>query len=456
VRIDFQLPAAVRNPVSLVGMAIVTVTAVLFLCLILLVFFEYVTNPYIGLLVFVAVPFLFIVGLLLIPAGSWWTERRRRRGLAVRTEWPVIDLGDARQRTIAAALLALTVVNLAIVSMAAYGGLHYMETSAFCGQVCHTTMEPQATAHRAGAHARVACASCHIGTGITGLVESKRAGTRQLWHVITGEIPRPVPTPAVSLRPARETCEQCHWPEKFHGDKVRVIQEYASDEANTETTTTLRLHIGGGSRTLGIGTGIHWHMNLDNQIDYVSTDASRETIPYVRLTDRAGRVREYVVEGTSAAQLAAGISRRMDCMDCHNRPAHTFDPSPERAVDAAIAQGRIPRELAFVRRETVAAVSETYRDRGAALEGIAERLRSFYAAQGGAVDGLLVQRASAVAQEIWARNVFPEMNVHWGTYRNHLGHVHAPGCFRCHDDEHKAADGSVIRQDCELCHTLPE
>jgi hypothetical protein len=194
-------------------------------------------------------------------------------------------------------------------------------------------------------------------------------------------------------------------------------------------------------------------MNLDNQIEYVATDATRQTIPYVRFTDRGGNVREFVAAGATLEQFAAGTRRRMDCMDCHNRPAHTFHASPERAVDAAIAQGRIPRELAFVRREAVAAVGAEYGDRAAALAAIAQRLNDFYRDRGGA-EARLVERAVAAAQDAWSRNVFPAMNVKWGTYPNQLGHVDAPGCFRCHDDEHKAADGSVIRQGCELCHTI--
>ena len=447
-----RLPDAVRNPVSLLGVAISTSTALLFAVLFLLDLFGYLANPYIGLVLFVTIPIFFLIGLVLIPVGARWAARRRRDAL---TDWPVLDLRDAHQRRVVIAVIALTIANLVIVSMAAYGGVHYMESAEFCGEVCHTTMEPQYTAYRAWPHARVGCAACHVGSGAGALVESKLAGTRQLFHVATGRVTMPIPSPVESLRPARETCEQCHWPEKFHGDKIRAIREYANDEANTEIVTTLRLHVGGGSTSLGVGAGIHWHMNLGNQIEYVATDTARQEIPYVRLTDRTGQVKEYVAAGTTPAQPAAGALRRMDCVDCHNRPAHTFHPTPERAVDAAIVQGAIPRELPFVRREAVAAVGAEYGDRAEALAAIAQRLQEFYAAQGGA-DALLVGRAVAAAQAAWAGNVFPEMAVTWGTYRSELGHTDAPGCFRCHDDQHTAADGSVIRQDCELCHTFPE
>jgi hypothetical protein len=315
-------------------------------------------------------------------------------------------------------------------------------------------MEPHFAAHQAGPHARVACVACHVGPGAGALVESKLAGTRQLWQIVTGNVPRPVPSPVHAMRPARDTCEGCHWPEKFHGNEVKVIREYAEDEQNTETETPLTLYVGGGSAALGVGTGIHWHMNLDNQIEYIAADSRREVIPYVQLRDRDGTVREFVVDGTAPEALAAGERRRMDCLDCHNRPAHTFVATPERAIDEAIARGQIPRELPFVRREAVAAIAAEYPDRQRALQAIAAKLRDHYPS-GEPARAPLVNRAIAATQDVWARNVFPAMKVTWGTYPNHLGHIDTPGCFRCHDDEHKAKDGSVIRQDCGLCHNEP-
>jgi hypothetical protein len=446
------MPAGLRHPVALVGIALALAMAVLFVVLFLFEAFGFVNSPYFGLLLFVAVPAGFVLGLLLIPLGLRLDARRRQRDPhAPPTDWPVVDLRIARQRRIIAVVVLLTVVNLVVLSMASYGAVHYMETSEFCGQVCHTTMEPQFAAHQSGPHTRVVCVECHVGPGVGALVESKLAGTRQLWQVARRNVPKPISLPVKTMRPARDTCEGCHWPEKFHGDEVKTIREYAEDEKNTETVTPLTVHVGGGSATLGVGTGIHWHMNLDNVVEYVTTDAKRETIPYVRLRDRNGTVREYVVDGTTPEKLAAGERRRMDCMDCHNRPAHTFAFTPERAVNDAMAQGRIPRDLPFVRREALAAVTEEYPDRRAGLERIAARLRDHYRTQS-SVDSRLVEHAIAGTQDVWARNVFPAMNVKWGTYPNHLGHIDTPGCFRCHDDEHKSKDGRVIRQDCALCH----
>lgn len=440
---------------ALVGIVIVTAMALLFVALFSLEAFGYLTNPYAGLLLYVAIPALFVIGLALIPIGIRLERRRHlRHPEAPHADWPVIDLRLAKQRTIIAVVVLLTIVNLILLSVASYGAVHYLETARFCGEVCHTTMEPQFAAYQDAPHARVPCVECHVGSGAEALVQTKVAGTRQLWHVVRGTVQKPVPFPVRTMRPARETCETCHWPEKFHGDELRVFREYGEDEKNTEETTALTMYVGGGSARLGIGTGIHWHMNLDNEVEYVTTDARREKIPYVRLRKRDGTIREYVVDGTTPEQLAAGERRRMDCLDCHNRPAHTFAPTPERAVNDAIAQGRIPRELPFVRREAVAAVRADYSDKSAAHQAIAARLREFYRSQPSA-DKQLVERAITATQDVWARNVFPAMRVTWGTYPNNLNHNDFPGCYRCHDDEHKAKDGSVIRQDCEICHSTP-
>jgi nitrate/TMAO reductase-like tetraheme cytochrome c subunit len=447
-------PLLLRNWLSIAGVILTTLSAVLFLTIFFADLLGVHTNPYIDIVFFLIMPALFLVGLVLIPIGMW-RERRRIAAGRPAARWPMLDLNDPSRRRLMLVVVLLTIANAVILSLGAYKGVELMDSPQFCGEVCHEVMEPEYTAYHDGPHSRVPCVGCHIGPGAPYLVKSKVDGTRQVLAVLRNSHARPIPVPVHTLRPARVVCEQCHWPEKFHGDKVIAIREYADDEQNTETATTLQLHVGGGSEKLGIATGIHWHVHPDNQIEYISTDATREVIPYVRLRDRSGDVREYVTPGTTEEQLARGERRVMDCMDCHNRPAHTFDPTPERAIDSALALGIIPKNLPFVRREAVAALKGEYTSRDAALAAIATRLREHYRNSGGA-DAGLVDRAVQGTQNAWARNVFPAMKVTWGTYANHISHVESPGCFRCHDDEHKSKDGKVISQDCELCHKQVE
>jgi hypothetical protein len=451
------MPRLFWNRVSLVGTTLTTVSALLFIVVLLADWFGLHTNPYLGIVFFIVLPALFLFGLALIPFGMWLERRRRARGDADRPLWPRLDLNNPTHRRTTALALVLTFANLVIVSLAAFRGIEFMDSSEFCGEVCHEVMEPEYVAFQDGPHSRMECVTCHIGPGAPWFVKSKLDGTRQVFAVLFDTHSRPIKSPVHDLRPARDTCEQCHWPEKFHGDKVNVYREYADDEAVTETMTQVRVHVGGGSEKLGVATGIHWHMNVANEVDYIATDDRREVIPYVRVKDRHGNVREYYVEGVTPEELQQGEQRRMDCVDCHNRPTHPFSPSPEKAVDSAIGGGEMSRSLPYIRREAVAALKINYPDRVSAEQEIAARLGNFYKSNYPEVAGSKsgeVDRAIQAVQRVYRRNVFPKMNVTWGTHPNHIGHTTSPGCFRCHDDNHKTKDGRTIGQDCSLCHEI--
>jgi hypothetical protein len=443
--------ALARTPLAAFGVVLTTTCALLFLVAAAADAWGLIDNPYVGLLIFGALPVGFALGLVLVLIGN---VRARRGTAAVR--WPVIDLGSRGQRVFVMSLVAASLVNVAIFAMAGYGAVHYMETPAFCGQVCHQVMRPEYVAHAEGPHARVTCVSCHVGPGAGALAQSKLDGLRRLRAFVTGHVTRPIPAPVADMRPARETCATCHWPDRIHGDRLKIVKAYADDEASTESVTTLELKVGGGSRALGIGEGIHWHMNAANQVEFVARDASRQDIPWVRLTAADGTVTEFRAPGVTDAEIAGGTRRTMDCTDCHNRPSHTFAASAERAADAALAVGRLPRTLPFVRREVVKALKVEAASQDEAMAAIDRGLRGFYggaglAARPSAAD---VDRAVAAAQAIYRGNVFPEMRITWGTYPNNLGHLDAPGCFRCHDGEKAAADGRTIGQDSETCHRM--
>ena len=448
----------IRSPISVVGMVVTTVSAVVFLVVFLADLFGLHTNPYIGILFFLVLPSVFLIGLVLIPVGAWVERWRLAAGKAPsELRWPRLDLNVPAQRRTAVMIFALTMANVIIVSLAAYRGVEYMDSVQFCGQVCHGVMKPEFMAYQDGPHARVACVQCHIGPGASSFARSKMSGIRQVLAVARGSYARPIASPVKTLRPAREVCEQCHWPEKFHGDKIRKVYEYSDDEKNSESLTTLQVHVGGGSQKTGTATGIHWHMNVANEIDYITTDDKRQVIPYVRMKDRLGNVREYFEEGVTPDQLAKGERRRMDCMDCHNRPSHQMAATAERAVDDAIARGEIPKTLPFVRREAVKALKAEYPSQDVAGEQIASTLREFYRTRQNAVyisRRQDVERAVSTAEAVYRRNVFPEMQVRFGTYVNNIGHMDSPGCFRCHDDKHKASDGKVIGQECDSCHGI--
>lgn len=446
--------AALRNPISRIGIALTTASALLFLFLHLIHLFGFLENPYTGILVFVLLPALLLVGLLIIPAGLWLERRRTRAGIPA-PAWPRIDLNDPTQRHTFLIVAALTLANVVILSIASYGAVEYSESQQFCGQACHAVMEPEFVAHQNGVHGRVACVACHVGPGAGGFFTAKLNGTRQLALAVTGSYRRPIPTPLEQIPDVRTSCEQCHFPDRFVGDKTKVLFEHADDEANTQTRATVRLHVGGSISGTGSGTGIHWHMNRANAIEYVALDDKREQIAYVRAATPDGTVREYFAQGKTQADLAGRPRRRMDCLDCHSRPAHQFGSTPERAVDAALGEGQINVKIPFIRREAVRVLSAEYVSQDVALREIDRTVRqAMNTGAPRAYDEADLRRAIAVTQSIYRRNVFPSMKVGWGTYANQIGHTVSTGCFRCHDEGHKTTDGVAIRQECELCHTI--
>jgi mono/diheme cytochrome c family protein len=446
--------SVLRNPLSALGVAVTTATAVLFIALFVAHAFGFLQNPYLGILVFIIIPAVFVVGLLMIPLGLWLERRREAAGAPAR-RWPTIDLNEATQARMAIFVVAMTFVNVIILSMAGVGAVEYSDSTAFCGQVCHTVMRPEFVAHEAAPHARIECAACHVGPGAGGFLTAKLNGTRQLWLVASGGYPRPIPTPVANLPSVELTCEQCHRPDRFIGDKVDVIYDHANDAANKESKTTVQLHVGGPVAGTGSGVGIHWHMNRANHIEYVALDDKREQIAYVRMTTADGRVREFFADGANQADLRTRPRRVMDCLDCHNRAAHTFGASAAREVDAAMGQGLISAKIPFIRREAVRALNGTYTTQDEGIAAIDREIRKgVNAQQPHAYEEADLRRAIAVAQQIYRTNIFPEMKVGWGTYPNQLGHTVSNGCFRCHDDSHKASDGAAISQDCELCHTV--
>jgi hypothetical protein len=406
------------------------------------------TNPYIGILLFLILPAVFAFGLILMPIGMWLSRRAVRQGLrqAVTRKTSI--------RRLAVFLVIATLFNFVIMSQLSYRAVEYMEGTQFCGQSCHV-MKPEFTAHRVAPHARVLCVECHVVPGAAGWVASKMAGTRQLVAVVLNDYPRPIKSAMETNRlvPSAETCEKCHWPDRFGGAKLRVIPDYADDETNTPSKTVLMMMVGGG----GV-RGIHGaHFGDRVSIRYASTDSTRQTIPWVEYKDSTlNEVRTYAAEGVKAEESAKLQYYNMQCVDCHNRPAHTFE-LPERAVNRAMARGQISVSLPFIKKKGVEVLKATYATSEDAGKQIPESIRSYYRQGYPAVYESRtadVEMAAKAILAIYNENVFPDLKVTWGTYRNNLGHTDFPGCFRCHDEAHTSSAGTTITQDCSACHEM--
>lgn len=447
----------VRHPLSIVGAGLIVLSLISILFLLLLEQITGRSNPYLGIFTYMVYPALLLMGILLIPWGVWLERRHRvRRGDA--PPYAVIDLNNPRTRGLFVSVVVAAVILMGVISMVTYEAYHFTESVEFCGELCHSVMEPEAVAYRNSPHARVTCAECHVGSGAGWYVRSKLAGVYQIYSVLFEKYPRPISTPVHSLRPAQETCEQCHWPEKFFGAQLKVITRFAHDEKNSVRQVRSLLRTGGGSPTTGITAGIHWHMNIANEIYYGAADAQRQKIPWIRMKDSQGRVTEYFDRSVSLTpeEMKKLEVRRMDCMDCHNRPSHIFR-DPDSAVDSALLTGQIDSRLPYVKREAVRALSVVYPDREKAREGIATSLDRFYFTEYPKVYASrreAIKKAISEVDRIYRTNIFPEMKVDWRTHPDNVGHTLYPGCFRCHEGNHVSREGRVIRKDCQLCHTI--
>jgi nitrate/TMAO reductase-like tetraheme cytochrome c subunit len=433
---------------SMVGAVITTVAGCTWILALPSQIRGHATNPYIGILLFLILPIVFVIGLILIPIGMWLARRAVRQGLkqaVTRT---------TSLRRLAVFLAVATMLNIVIMSQLSYRALEHMEGTQFCGQSCHV-MKPEFMAHRGTSHARILCVECHVAPGAGGWIESKMSGTRQLIEVAFNTYPRPIKSAMESNRlvPASETCEKCHSPGRFGGAKLRVIPDYANDEANTLSQTVLMMMVGGGSLR-----GIHGaHFGPGVSMRYASTDSTRQTIPWVEYKNSiSNTVRTYAAKDVKPDDAGKLLRYDMQCVDCHNRPTHTFQ-LPESALNRAMALGQIPVSLPFIKKRGVEVLKTEYASSDDAAKQIPESIRSYYREAYPAVYEARtadVDRAANSILNIYNENVFPDLKVSWGTYRNNLGHTDFPGCFRCHDEGHTAPDGKTITQDCDACHEM--
>jgi len=449
-------PGLARNLISQAGLVIAIVALANLAFLIVLDATQTRANPYLGILAWIVAPAILIFGLAVYFLGMLIERRRRRKRGAELAAFPVIDLNRRRTRIVAISSI-VGIILFAIISAAgSYQAYHYTDSDAFCGTACHQVMHPEYTAYKLSPHARVGCVGCHIGSGATWFVKSKLSGSYQVYAALANKYPRPIPSPVKNLRPAQDTCEQCHWPEKFFGAQLKVFNHYAYDETSTPHEVRMLIKTGGGSPSGGLTAGIHWHMNIANEITYVATDEHRQQIPWVRMTDRrSGKVTEFLAEGSklTPAQIAAAPKRRMDCVDCHNRPTHIY-LSPDRAVDRALLAGTIDRALPYAKQQAVAVLAKDYGSTPEAMRAIATDFPSYYRKNYPSAPKASVDGAVATLQKIFTSTRFPEMRVDWRTHPDNVGHFMSLGCFRCHDDQHVSAGGKRISKECTVCHTV--
>jgi nitrate/TMAO reductase-like tetraheme cytochrome c subunit len=431
-----------RNWLSLAGAVIATGSV--FSCLFLFAteLFLPHSNPYMGILVYILAPVFFFLGIALMIVGFWMQRRQKPTALSL-----AVNLSRPRDRKLLGTFIGGALVFLLCSAIGSYQTYEYTDSIQFCGTACHVPMKPEYTAYLQSPHARVACVECHVGAGAKWYLRSKLNGVHQLFDVALDRIPRPIETPLNNLRPARETCEKCHWPQRFIGDIDRTDYHYLSDETNTPFAVRLELKVGGG-RPDGTMSGIHWHVSSNFKVQYIATDRQRQVIPWVRVTDIAtGKTTVYRNTGFTNDPAKYTV-RTMDCIDCHTRPSHDF-LSPDEAVDTAITAGLLDRSVPWLRSNIVATLTAPYQTTDEAMQKIAASLHASYPKLA-SIDGVVAE-----TEHIYQQNFFPEMKTDWRVHPDNIGHKISAGCFRCHDGNHTTDDGKqVISADCNLCHII--
>ncbi|NOZ78246.1 MAG: cytochrome C [Acidobacteria bacterium] len=454
-----------NNPITITGFIVTTVSALTIIIFMIAELSGGFSNPYVGIFAYLILPALFVLGLIIMPIGMW---RRRKKLLATGASleelavYPRLDFNDPHLRKIGMTVLLLTAVNAIILGSTSYLAVDEMDTVSFCGTTCHTVMQPEYTAYQQSPHSRVRCVQCHIGPGASWFVRSKLDGLRQVWKTAWGTYHRPIETPIHNLRPARETCEQCHWPMKHHGDKLKVFATFDTDEHNTASYTAMLIKTGGGSLDLGRHGGIHWwHIYSDNKIMYYAADKHRQKIVWVELTTPDGQVRTYTRKSDKLPPIAEikAKARVMDCIDCHNRPTHLFK-KPDHALDDVLAAHPDMQQLPFFKKIALDAINKGYKTHEGGMTAVQRAVLTYYQQKYPAVwsaSEKLVRRAADAASRVYGRSYFPAMKTDWKTHPDNLGHRDFPGCWRCHDDEMSTADGKhTIPQDCDTCHIFLE
>jgi hypothetical protein len=450
---------AFYNWLSLTGFIVTANSLILILILYLYSVLSSQANTYLGLYIYIILPVFLVLGLILIPLGVVISIRKRKAAQQNEDTWPVIDLNTRKDWATVVKIFLITTIFLVASAMGSFRAFQYTESNEFCGKLCHQVEEPEYVTYQHSSHARVTCVECHVGQGADWYVKSKLSGLYQVYSTIFKKYPRPVPTPIHSMRPERETCERCHWPEKFYSRKLRVQRSYLADSANTEWNLSLVMKIGPEFKAMGNSEGIHWHINKNFKIEYASNTRDRESIPWVKLTNlKTGEVKIFMDEENRLDKKTLDTLevRTMDCMDCHNRPSHLFKSAPDY-VDNAFVSGMLPKDLPYLKQAAMEALKMPFPTIDVAMRNISTNILKYYKDEHPEVlksNEQKVLMAIEAIQGEYKLNVFPYMRADASKYPNHIGHLESKGCFRCHSDRHKTAKGETISRNCEICHTI--
>lgn len=455
-----KLPRSTKNWLTIIGAIIATINFLLIIVLFVLSTIFNSSNSNIGLFIYIILPGFLVFGLIMIPVGMI-IERRRYRKIKEpgAGRLPFLDLNDLRHRNAFVIFTIATIIILFLSTLGSFKAYHITESVEFCGNLCHKVMEPEHTAYQNSPHANVTCVECHVGAGASWYIKSKLSGLYQVYAVMTKTYPTPIETPLHDLRPARETCEKCHWPQKFYARTMETKKYFLADSVNSEWDLMLQMKTGPEYVGLGLKEGIHWHINPSVRIEYLSESDKREVINWVRYTNQTtGEVTVYRNDATPVKDslIASSSPRTMDCIDCHNRPSHNYN-SPNVFFNKALLTGAVSKEIPYIKKVSMGILSHQFTSMDTALMIIKDSITSYYKTSYTSFfekHADIINSSITSIQNSYSKNTFPVMKVSYAAYPEHIGHLETNGCFRCHNDGFKSDKGRVISKDCNLCHSI--
>ena len=446
----------VSNPISAMG----TVLSSGGLALLVLFTLVYMSgaqsvNPYYAALGFLGLPLLLLAGVGLIVLGRFIFKGK----VDEEPFWiQSLNIRDERK--------ALTIFVLAIMSCVVFFGLSgaqaakFMDSDTFCGQTCHSVMEPESVMHKKSVHAATRCVRCHVGEGVHGLLVSKMRGAWQVVALMTNHYKRPVSTPVISLPSSEDTCKTCHDTDRKSSPYMKLYTSFKDDKVSSREVSAVVMNL--GSSRDGAANGIHAHSSNDLKIRYYTLDEDRRRIAWVEATTPVG-TKVWSMEGELPPKLTtikrtskgrpiyivegSGEMREMDCVDCHNRVGHSFLDAVI-LVDEILAGGNINPELPYAKKVILKAL-ESAAD--VPKNAIAEKIYSELSTAWPMED---VDQIAAMLSETANKHLYPRMNIGWEPYEDMNRHSRDQGCFRCHNQRMKDATGKNLSQQCDRCHVM--
>lgn len=449
-----KLPKSIYNNISAIGAILIVGSIIELILQFFILIFSNQSGYFLGVFLFVFAPINLFLGVILILTGIKKKERTNK----LKMQDGELDDEYISQRNALVVFIVGLGIFFIVIMIGNIKTMNFANSDAFCGEVCHSAMEPEFITYKNSKHDDVSCIHCHYNEDDDLLLKSKLAALRQITTILGGNYNLPLSTPSHTLRPIRSTCVHCHRPILFDPETIRLKEHYLVDEENSRWNINLVLKIGNEQTSEIFIKGIHWHVHPDNLVQYVSNNNKQE-IPWIRYINKTRNDTTLYIDNSSGFNLSYLDTLEiweMDCMDCHNRTSHNF-MAPSQFINQQLSLGNIYSSIPEIKSNLLEICEEIFPSIDSLKTFSSLYIKEFYKENYieyyESNEKIIISSIDAFVDE-YAKNIFPAMNVSWQSYSSNIGHLYYKGCFRCHNDLHKSEEGKILKRDCNLCHTI--